>query len=451
MAVITRIPPSPTGNLHVGTARTALFNYLYAKKMGGKVVLRIEDTDRERSKPEFEKNIVDGLTWLGITWDGPTVRQSERVASHTAALEKLIAAGKAYVSKEPAKDDPTVTRELVRFRNPGGRFEFHDEIRGPIDSELDSLGDFVIAKSMTEPLYHLAVVVDDIDAGVTHVIRGEDHISNTARQILLIEALGAARPKYAHLPLILAPDKSKLSKRHGATALTDFRDRGYLPEAMVNFLALLGWNPGKDAEGDFNEIFDLDELVQEFSLERCSKSGAVFNLEKLKWFNKEWMLTAQDDLDMNDAISFHLAAAAPTAPTERLRRAAETLQERISVYGEVDDMAKAGELAYLESAAPNPALTLQGKGVGTPAEAATRLQKAAELLGGMPDSSWGDKEAIKAALWPYAEAEGKGAVLWPVRVALSGLEKSPDPFELAWILGKEETLARLSAAAAALA
>jgi glutamyl-tRNA synthetase len=451
MAVITRIPPSPTGNLHVGTARTALFNYLYAKKMGGKVLLRMEDTDRERSKKEFEENIVDGLKWLGIECDGEMVRQSERVASHTAALEKLIAAGKAYVSKEPAKDDPTITRELVRFRNPGGRLAFHDEIRGEVDSELDSLGDFVLAKSMTEPLYHLAVVVDDLDAGVTHVIRGEDHISNTARQILLIEALGASRPKYAHLPLLLGLDRSKLSKRHGATALSSFRDQGYLPEAMVNFLALLGWNPGQSNDGEFAEIFSMDELVKSFSLEHCSKSGAIFNIEKLKWFNKTWMLTQHDDLEANDAIAFYLAAAAPDAPTERLRRCAETLRHRISVYGEVGEMAKAGDLAYLQSAAPNSDLILKGKGVGTAPEAAARLQKAAELLSGAPDASWGDKEAIKAVLWPYAEAEGKGAVLWPVRVALSGLERSPDPFELAWVLGKDETLARLSAAAAALA
>ncbi len=444
MSVVTRIPPSPTGNLHVGTARTALFNYLFAKKMGGKVVLRIEDTDRARSKPEFEANIVEGLSWLGIKWDGDTVRQSERVAAHTAALAHLIASGKAYVSAEPAKDDPSVTRELVRFRNPGGKLTFHDEIRGDIESELDSLGDFVIGRAIDDPLYHLAVVVDDIDAGVTHVIRGEDHISNTARQILLIEAFGAPRPIYAHLPLILAADRSKLSKRHGATALTDYRDRGYLPEAMANFLAFLGWNPG-----DEREIFSMEQLVAEFSLERCAKAGAIFNVEKLDWFNKEYLM-ARPAEEVTRAIAGRLAAHFPEADAGRLDRLAASLRERISVYTEIDTQAGEGAFAWVAAAPAAPAeLILKGKGVGAPAEAAKRLQEASRLLGDVDSSSWG-KEALKAALWPYAEAEGKGAVLWPVRVSLSGLERSPDPFELAYVLGRDETLARLAAAATSL-
>jgi glutamyl-tRNA synthetase len=441
MSVIVRIPPSPTGNLHVGTARTALFNYLFAKKMGGKVVFRMEDTDRARSTREFEQNIVDGLTWLGVTWDGEMTRQSDaaRVAAHTEALKKLVAADRAYVSREPAKDDPTREKEVVRFRNPGGKLTFRDEIRGDIESELDSLGDFVIGRAIDDPLYHLAVVVDDIDAGVTHVIRGEDGISNTARQILLIEALGASRPKYAHLPFILGADRSKLSKRHGATSLSSFRDAGYLPEAMINFLALLGWNPGDD-----REIFAMDELVNEFSLERCAKSGAIFDTKKLDWFNKEYLAKVPEEAFVA-AVLERLETV--QAPDDRKARYASSCRSRISTYGEVGGE----DLGWLSSAPQNPSeLILKGKGVGTPQEAATRLQKAAETWSALEAESW-DKEALKAALWPYAEAEGKGAVLWPVRVALSGLERSPDPFELAWILGREETLARLSAAAASLA
>ena len=431
--VITRIPPSPTGNLHVGTARTALFNYLYARKHGGKVILRIEDTDRERSKPEFEQNIIEGLTWLGIGWDGEIVHQSARVAAHTAALEKLVASGHAYVSAEPAKDDPSVIRQLVRFRNPGGRLAFEDEIRGTVDSELDSLGDFVLAKSMTEPLYHLAVVVDDIDAGVTHVIRGEDHISNTARQILIIEALGSQRPTYAHLPLLLGADRSKLSKRHGATALTSFREAGYLPEAMVNFLALLGWNPG-----DEREIFSMEQLIAEFSLERCTKAGAIFNIEKLDWFSKEY-LVKMPEADFIERAVRELRAI--DAPLDRKERYALGLRGRIATFSEISTI----DATWLGVAPENPTeLILKGKGVGTPAEAAVRLQKAAELLSAVPAESW-DKDALKAALWPYAEEQGKGAVLWPIRVSLSGLERSPDPFELAWILGREESLSRLAA------
>lgn len=441
MDVVTRIPPSPTGNLHVGTARTALFNYLFAKKHGGKVVLRMEDTDRARSTREFEANIVEGLAWLGLKRDGEMWRQSDpgRVAAHTAALEKLVAAGKAYVSKEPAKDDPTQEKEVVRFRNPGGKLTFHDEIRGDIESELDSLGDFVIGRAINDPLYHLAVVVDDLDGGVTHVIRGEDGISNTARQILLIEALGATRPKYAHLPFILGSDRSKLSKRHGATSLSSFRDAGYLPEAMINFLAFLGWNPG-----DEREVFSLAELEREFSLERCAKAGAIFNVEKLDWFNKEYLAKVPDETFAAEVLA-RLGAVA--APDERKRRYALSCRGRIAKYADVGGE----DLGWLAAAPQNPRdLVLKGKGVGTPEEAAGRLQKAAELWSALGDDSW-SKDGLKAALWPYAEEEGKGAVLWPVRVALSGQERSPDPFELAWILGREETLARLASGQAALA
>lgn len=444
MTVVVRIPPSPTGNLHVGTARTALFNYLFARKLGGKVLLRSEDTDRARSKPEFWDDIVAGLSWLGIAWDGPVTKDSEQVPLHRAALEKLVASGKAYVSKEPAKDDPTQTREVVRFRNPGGRLAFTDLIRGEVDSELDSLGDFVIGRAIDDPLYHLSVVANDIEGGVTHVIRGEDHISNTARQILLIEALGATRPQYAHLPLILAADRSKMSKRHGATAVSSYRDQGYLPEAMVNFLAFLGWNPGGE-----RELFSLEELVQEFSLEKCSKAGGIFNLEKLNWFNKEH-LAKRPAAEVEGEIAARVAASFPGIDAGRASRAAATLRERVSVYGEVAKAAEAGELGYLGEVLADPATLVKGKAVGTPTDASRRLQEASKLLGAVADAEW-NRETLRAALWPYAEAEGKGAVLWPVRVALSGLEKSPDPFELAWILGKAETLARLAAAVAALA
>ncbi len=248
--VITRIPPSPTGRLHIGTARTALFNYLYAKNQGGKIIFRSEDTDTARSKPEFEKEIMDGLSWLGLSWDSFS-RQSERGERYTELLQKIVAEGKAYVSKEPAKDDPSRDVEVVRLKNPGVEVIFEDAIRGPINTHTGELGDFVIARSLTDALYHFAVVVDDMDGGVTHVIRGEDHISNTARQILIQEALGAVRPVYAHLPLILASDRSKMSKRHGAVSLVEYQEQGFLPESIINYLGLLGWNPGDERE-DFS-------------------------------------------------------------------------------------------------------------------------------------------------------------------------------------------------------
>src|SRR3989344_840306 len=228
--VIVRFPPSPTGPLHVGGARTALFNYLFAKQNGGQIFLRIEDTDRERSKPEFEQNIIESLTWLGLEFDNAQpIRQSERSAIYRAALEKLISNNTAYVSREEIEKKDK-RGEVISLRNLGKVITFTDLIRGEISFDTTELGDFVMAKSLDEPLYHFAVVVDDWRMNISHVIRGEDHISNTPRQILIQEALGAPRPIYAHIPLILAPDRSKLSKRHGAVSVTEYRDQGYLPE-----------------------------------------------------------------------------------------------------------------------------------------------------------------------------------------------------------------------------
>ncbi|MEK7506432.1 MAG: glutamate--tRNA ligase, partial [Patescibacteria group bacterium] len=212
--VITRFAPSPTGNLHVGSARTALFNYLFTKKHGGTFLLRIEDTDKERSKKEFEDDILHGLSWLGISYDGEIVRQSERTVLYKTYLERIVASGAAY----EAEENKDKTGKVIRFKNPNKTVAFHDLIRGDISFDTAELGDFVVAKDKETPLYHLAVVVDDHEMGITHVIRGEDHISNTPRQILIQEAIGAKRPLYAHIPLILAPDRSKLSKRHGAVS-----------------------------------------------------------------------------------------------------------------------------------------------------------------------------------------------------------------------------------------
>jgi len=244
MNIITRFPPSPTGYLHIGRARTALFNYLFTQKNKGKMVFRIEDTDKERSKKEYEDNIIECLEWLGISYDLGPLRQSERNDIYEKYIKILIDNGSAYVSKENTENGGR--SEVIRFKNPNKKISFSDLVRGEVTIDTTDLGDFIIAKSITEPLYHLTVVVDDHEMGITHIIRGEDGISNTPRQILIEEGIGAIRPIYAHIPLILATDKSKLSGRHGAVSVTEFRDMGYLPQAMVNFLALLGWNPGDD-------------------------------------------------------------------------------------------------------------------------------------------------------------------------------------------------------------
>jgi glutamyl/glutaminyl-tRNA synthetase len=281
--VITRIPPSPTGHLHIGTVRTALFNFFFAKHHGGKMVFRSEDTDKARSTKEFEQEIIDGLHWLGIVWDneGNILRQSERAPIYKTYLEKMIAAGTAYLSEEESKNTPGQTVTVVRLKNPNKVITFNDLIRGDITFDTTELGDIVIARNIDDALYHFTVVVDDFEMGVTHVLRGEDHISNTPRQILIQEAIGANRPLYAHLPLILATDRSKMSKRHGAVALSQYREAGYTKEAIINYLALLGWNPGTD-----QEIFSLDELIAVFDITKVNKAGAVFDIKKFAWFNK---------------------------------------------------------------------------------------------------------------------------------------------------------------------
>src|SRR5690348_7537732 len=273
-----RFAPSPTGYLHVGGARTALFNWLYARRFGGTFILRIEDTDVGRSSADMVTGILDGLRWLGLTWDeGPGVPgphapyfQSERLDRYRAAAERLLDSGHAY------RDEGA-----IRFTPRDGRVGFDDAVHGRIEFDTSDIEHFVILRSDGHPTYHLSVVVDDMEMEITDVIRGDDHISNTPKHVLLFEALGAPIPRFAHVPLILGPDKKRLSKRHGATSVTEYERRGYLPEAMVNFLALLGWSPGS---GD-RELFTKTELTEVFDLGGISGGNAVVNVEKLDWFN----------------------------------------------------------------------------------------------------------------------------------------------------------------------
>ncbi|MBX4216093.1 glutamate--tRNA ligase [Candidatus Parcubacteria bacterium] len=428
---VVRIAPSPTGNLHIGTARAALFNYLFAKRYGGKFILRIEDTDKERSKREYEGNIIEGLAWLGLSWD-EFVRQSERTELYKGHLKRLVEEGKAYLSKEEVKKEGD-RESVVRFRNPGTRLTFDDLIRGEISFDTAELGDFVIAKSLEEPLYHFAVVVDDLEMGVTHVIRGEDHISNTPRQILIGEALGAPRPRYAHIPLILAKDRSKLSKRHGATSLLDFRDKGYLPAAMANYLALLGWNPGTE-----EEFFSLDELTKAFDLGKVHKGGAVFDAEKLNWVNREYL--RREPKRIESEVRAALGKKADQTTVERLTA---LLTGRVSTLGEVRELLEKGEFAFFEAPSYD-AEKLNWK--DSPAEATKiHLEKLLAFMKKMGEGEW-KAETLKEKLMPYADEHGRGSVLWPMRYALTGRDKSPDPFSVAELLGKDESLFRIEAA-----
>ncbi len=445
--VVTRFAPSPTGKAHAGGYRTAMYAWLFARQQGGEFILRIEDTDRARNSEEAKEDIYEALKWLGLNHDR-TYIQSENVERHKEILHQFIKEDKAYVSREEAKDGSGVMKDVIRFRNPNKTITFTDLIRGSITIDTTDLGDFVIARNIDDPLYHLAVVVDDHDEGVTHVIRAEEHIANTPRQILLHEALNWAIPQYAHLPLVLTTDKQKLSKRKGALAMTDYAKLGYLPAAVFNCICMLGWNPADP--GSDQEIFSVPELIERFDFNRMQKSGAVFREEKLDWFNREYIkkLSQKEFWD----IAHHALYGSMVQDTEHdrelLKKLEPLIRERMVKFSDMytffgrGDGSTGGEFDYcfVEPVISREMLVWKND---TLENAKLHIAKAREILRGVTD--W-NVESIKAALMPYAEEVGKGNVLWPVRVALSGKEKSPDPFELANILGRETTLARLERA-----
>ncbi|MBI2041919.1 MAG: glutamate--tRNA ligase, partial [Candidatus Nealsonbacteria bacterium] len=346
--VRVRIAPSPTGYLHIGTARSALFNYLFAKHIGGKFILRIEDTDLERSDKKFEEDIIENLTWLGIEWD-EFYRQSERIETYAKYLEKLLNEGKAYrcfcteeelekerqeqvsgglpqiysgkcrnLSEEEIKKNLAEGKKsIIRFKSPSKKVKFNDLIRGEVEFDSSLIGDFSIAKDLATPLYNFAVVIDDFEMKISHVIRGEDHISNTPKQILLQEALNFSTPKYGHLPLILGSDRSKMSKRHGSTSVAEYIKEGYLPEAMINFMAFMGWNPGGE-----KEIYSIDELINDFSVEKIQKGGAIFNIQRLDYINGVYI--RQKSLDeLAELCQPYL----PKVGKEQLKKAISLYQE----------------------------------------------------------------------------------------------------------------------------
>ena len=432
--------PSPTGHLHVGTARTALYNYLFAKRHGGTFILRSEDTDSERSKIEFEDEILEGLSWLGMSWDA-FYRQSERSAIYRGYLERAIEKGTAYVSEEESKKEAGKTVHVVRLRNPNTTISFTDEIRGEITFDTTELGDFVIARSLDDALYHFTVVVDDHEMGVTHVIRGEDHISNTPRQILIQEAIGATRPLYAHLPLLLGADRSKLSKRNGTVQLNQYRETGYLKEALTNYLAFLGWNPGTD-----DEIFTLADLERVFDLGGVQKGGAILDIEKLKWVNKEH-LKRIDDTTFFEMIVERIPEHVRTLPQfsiERLRGLTPVIRERVSVGAEITEWAEAGEYDFAFVQPTHDPALIKWKNDDSARTTLPRLQKLAEILSTIPEDA--NAEMVKARIWDYAVEVGKGEVLWPLRVALTGKERSPDPFTVIAIIGSAEAYRRVRTA-----
>lgn len=424
--IITRFAPSPTGFLHIGGVRTALFSYLFARQNNGKFALRIEDTDKVRSKDEWTTGLIDDLNWLGLKHD-VFVKQSDKASIHSSYIKKMIDSGHAYISKEKVVEEGQ-RDEVIRFKNPNKKVIINDLIRGEVTVDTTDLGDFVIARSMEEPVYHLAVVVDDYEMGITHVIRAEEHLSNTPRQILIQEAIGAPRPIYAHLPLVLAEDRSKLSKRkHGETvSLTYYRNKGYLPQAILNFVALIGWNPGTD-----QEVFSLDELVKSFDLSKVQKAGGIFNVQKLDWFNKKYI----DAMSIED---FEKNISQYNVPKKLL----SLVKEKITKYSDIPDLLS-GELSFVDSISTFPKESLKWKQEPDLVNTKTYLKTCIDIISGLNDFN---KESVKSAIWPLAEEKGKGNILWPMRYALSGMDKSPDPFTICEILGKEESVKRLQSA-----
>ncbi|MBU4536725.1 glutamate--tRNA ligase [Patescibacteria group bacterium] len=397
------------------------------------MLFRLEDTDKERSKKEYEKNIIEGLKWLGLDYDGELSRQSERTNVYKKYLEKILEDGFAYKAEKSKEGN----EKIVRFKNPNKEVIFQDLIRGEVKFDTTELGDFVIAKSLEEPLYHLTVVVDDFEGGITHVIRGEDHISNTPRQICIQEAIGAERPIYAHLPLILATDRSKMSKRHGAVSLDDYREKGYLKTAIINYLALLGWNDGTE-----KEIFSLEELIEKFDIKKVHKGGAIFNIEKLNWINKENIkLTSEEDFkskvlkfssnDLKDNFEKYPQVFEKLLPI---------IKERIEKFEDIIEMEKQGEFISFFKRVDCEITELFWKEENDIAVLKERLEQSLILLEKVNDFR---ADKIKEALWDYATEEGRGSVLWPLRYILSGRDKSPDPFTFCEILGKEESLSRI--------
>jgi glutamyl-tRNA synthetase len=479
-----RFAPSPTGYLHVGGARTALFNWLLARRHGGVFVLRIEDTDVERSSTDMVTGILDGLRWLGLDWDeGPDVDgphapyfQSERLDRYRAAAADLVARGRAYCDfgaparrgDAAAEEDGTYERRYdrdaclavpaeeiarrlaagephaIRFLTPPGETTFGDLVHGPVRFDNAHIEDFVVLRSDGYPTYHLSVVVDDIDMAITHVVRGDDHISNTPKQVLLYEAFAAAVPDFAHVPLIMGADKKRLSKRHGATSVMEYERQGYLPEALVNFLALLGWSPGGD-----DELLTMDELVQRFSLDGISTGNAVFNTEKLDWFNHQY-LGRLDDAALLARLRPWLERAGlwhdDLAGVRREWFAAvlTLLRPRSKRLGEFVDGAAPFLAAPTGYDPEGAAKHLAAPGLRTHLEA---------LRGALAELPAFEDAAIEEALRLVAATRGvkAGVLIHATRLGMTGRTVSPGLFEMLRLLGRDEVLRRLDRLAATLA
>jgi glutamyl-tRNA synthetase len=452
--VRTRFSPSPTGALHLGGAHTALFNWLIARHYGGTFILRIEDTDRERSKAQFVTEILDAMSWLGLDWDKGPYHQSERLPIYHDYIQRLVERGAAYYCNCPPQDLearrkaalargekpkydghcrdlklPAGPNTAVRFKTPQtGVTHWDDQIKGPIAIDNQELDDLVLQRADGIPTYNFAVVVDDITMGVTQVIRGEDHIPNTPRQLVIYEALGVAPPLFAHMPLMLGKDRAKLSKRHGAVSVTAYREQGYLPQALVNYLARLGWSHGDQ------EIFSRDELIKYFSLDHVTTSPGVFDEEKLQWLNSHYLKELPALVLARELTPFmHYLSEAPDQ--EYLARAVTTLSARCKTLVEMAEAAR----FYFQDPRPYDAKAAQK--FLTPA-AVPNIREIAAQLTQLPEVN---EAALSQLFADLGQATGLKMVnlAQPVRVALTGRTASPGLYEIISILGRDESLRRL--------
>ncbi len=475
-----RFAPSPTGYLHVGGARTALFNWLYARKHGGQFLLRVEDTDRARSTDASTRAIFEGLEWLGLDWDEPPVYQGANLERHRADAQRLLDANAAYrCFCTPAElDEQRAAAEargdafrydrrcdrlpadevqrrvaaglpfVVRFRMPDGETSWVDLVHGRIAFPNKDIGegDFIVLRSDATPIYNMAVVSDDIAMDITLVMRGDDHISNTPKQILLYEALGAALPQFAHLPMIHGTDGKKLSKRHGATAVGDYQHLGILPEAMNNFLALLGWSPGGD-----REVMTRDEMVALFSEDGLSRKAAVFDPQKLEWMNGQHLMRMPlDELGPRVGAAMEAAGLATAASLAARPEWYAKLLELLRVRSRTIDELVRQSVPYLREALDYDADAVAKLWMKDPAAADASLAGVRAALEALPD--W-DPAAMEQALRTEAERQGVGAgkLFQPLRLALTGVTATPGMFDVLDLLGRERALARIDDARARIA
>ena len=428
--VRVRIAPSPTGRAHIATARAALFNYIFAKQHKGSFLLRVEDTDRARSKKEYEQDIVDQLSWLGLLWDADPYRQSDRMELYAKRAEELKKKGAAY-----EKDGAL----YFRVDPKGPDVVFTDLIKGEVRFPRKELPDFVIVRKDGIPVYHFAAVVDDIEMKISHVLRGEDHLSNTPKHILLFKALGAKLPQFGHFPIILGPDGGKLSKRHGSVSIHDYRAQGYLPEAIVNFVALLGWSPGEE------EVIDVGKMIELFRLEAVSHHPAIFDKTKLDYLNG-WYIRHLTLGELAERIWewARYVGKEPPKKDEHLLNVVATVQERLKRLDEFE------ALTAFYFAEPKYKVDLLVFQKSDREKTKNGLGKALESLESV--ETW-SRDDIQAALEAVVKANtlGNGDVFWLVRVAATGLEASPPPVDVLVVLGREKSLERIEKAIALLA